>query len=73
LTIILIIGKTGLKDLLMNAVIKVCTASKEFRQDQIAILRRVSMVLIEHDLSVEVVMKVRKTKQLNLRLSHKRA
>jgi len=57
----------------MNAVIKVCTASKEFRQDQNAILRRVAMVLEQHDLSVEITMKVRKTKQNNLRVSHKRA
>ena len=53
----------------MKAVIRVCTAGKEFTQDQKAIMRRVSMVLIEHNLSVAVIMKVKKDKQLKLKVS----
>jgi hypothetical protein len=51
----------------MKAIIKVCTASKEFREDQKQILRRVSNVLQAHDLSVEITLKVKKSKDLNLR------
>jgi hypothetical protein len=38
----------------MKAIIKIVTARKDFRPDQIAIMRRVSMVLQEHDLSVDI-------------------
>jgi len=51
----------------MKAVIRVCTAGKEFTQDQKAIMRRVSMVLIEHNLSVEIVEKVKKVQKLKLK------
>ena len=53
----------------MKAIIKVCTAEKEFTQDQKAIMRRVSMVLTEHNLSVAVIMKVKKDKTLKLKVS----
>jgi hypothetical protein len=52
----------------MKAIIKVCTASKEFTEDQKQIMRRISNVLKEHDLSVAVFMKVKKTKQLKLKI-----
>jgi hypothetical protein len=51
----------------MKALIKVCTAAKEFTDDQKQILRRVTMVLIEHGLSAAVFMKIKKTKQLKLK------
>jgi len=51
----------------MKALIKIVTADKEFTQDQKQILRRVSMVLIEHGFSVCTTMKVKKTKQLKLK------
>jgi hypothetical protein len=51
----------------MKALIKVCTAQKEFNQDQIAIMKRISLVLIEHNLSVSVTYKVKKIKQLKLK------
>lgn len=50
----------------MKANIKVVTASKEFTEDQKQILRRVSMVLIEHGFSVETKIKVKKVKTLKL-------
>jgi len=52
---------------MMKAIIKVCTAEKEFTQDQKQILRRVAMVLTEHNLSVAVILKVKKDKQLKLK------
>lgn len=51
----------------MKAVIKISTVSKQFRQDQLQILRRITTVLMEHDLSVELEMKQKKTKQIRLR------
>jgi hypothetical protein len=51
----------------MKAIIKVCVAAKEFTEDQKQILRRVSMVLIEHRFSVATYMKVKKTKQIKLK------
>jgi hypothetical protein len=51
----------------MKATIKVVTAEKEFTYDQRQILRRVAMVLKEHDLSVSVFIKEKKTKQLKLK------
>jgi len=38
----------------MKALIKVSSASKSFSEDQLKILKRVSSVLIEHNLSVEL-------------------
>jgi len=51
----------------MKAIIKVCTAEQEFSQDHKAILRRVAMVLTEHNLSVVIILKVKKDKQLKLK------
>jgi len=51
----------------MKALIKIVTAEKEFTQDQKQILRRVSMVLTEHNLSVAVIMKATKYKQVKLK------
>ncbi len=51
----------------MKAFIKVCTASKQFNEDQKQILRRISMVLIEHGFSVDTRMKIKKTKHLKLK------
>jgi hypothetical protein len=50
----------------MKAIIKVCTAAKNFNPDQLQILRRVQMVLIEHDFSVALFMKQPKYKQVKL-------
>ena len=41
----------------MKAIIKVCTAEKEFSQGQVAIMKRVKNVLEAHDLSVCITMK----------------
>ena len=51
----------------MKAIIKVVTAEKEFNEDQKRILKRIMMVLTEHDLSVAIFHKVKKTKQLKLK------
>jgi hypothetical protein len=51
----------------MKAIIKVCTAAKEFSQDQKQILRRVANVLSEYNLSVDILLKERKYKQLELK------
>jgi hypothetical protein len=51
----------------MKAIIKVCTASKDFTDDQKQIMKRIANVLIEHNLSVAIVMKIKKYKQLNLK------
>ena len=48
----------------MKAVIKILTADKEFSQDQKDILRRVSNVLMEHNLSVSVILKKKVSKKL---------
>ena len=48
----------------MKAIIKVMTVQKEFRQDQIAIMRRITMVLIEHDLTAAIFIKQSKKLQL---------
>jgi len=50
----------------MKAVIKIVTADKEFSQDQKDILRRISNVLMEHNLSVSVILK----KKVKKRLKH---
>lgn len=39
----------------MKAVIRICTAEKEFSGDQIKIMKRIAMVLIEHNLSVALL------------------
>jgi uncharacterized lipoprotein YajG len=41
--------------------------TREFSEDQKQILRRVSMVLIEHGFSIDVIMKIKKTKHLKLK------
>jgi len=56
----------------MDAIIEICTVGKEFRQDQMAIMKRVALVLIAHDLSVEIRInrKVAKDKEISfLRVS----
>lgn len=53
----------------MKALIKVCVAARSFTEDQKQILRRVSMVLIEHGFSVDVLMKIKKVKHLKLHAS----
>lgn len=50
----------------MKALIKAVTAGK-FTEDQNKILRRVSMVLIEHGFSVNTTYKVKKTKTLKIK------
>jgi hypothetical protein len=45
------------------ASIIICTADKAFRQDQTAIMKRVALVLIEHDLSVVIDFKKKKDEQ----------
>lgn len=45
----------------MKAIIKVCTASKEFTEDQIKIMKRVTMVLMDHDLSADLSVEVNKS------------
>ena len=51
----------------MKAIIKVCTAADEFTEDQKQILRRISNVLTEHNLSVAIVMKIKKYKVLKIK------
>lgn len=51
----------------MKAIIKVVTAQKEFSSDQKQILRRVSIVLIEHGFSVATILKLKKKKHLKLK------
>lgn len=43
----------------MKATIRIVTAEKEFREDQIKIIRRIMMVLQEHNLSVSLNMKIK--------------
>lgn len=52
----------------MKAIIKVCTIEK-FTEDQERIIKRVAMVLIEHNLSVKIQHKIKVTKSLNLKAS----
>jgi hypothetical protein len=49
----------------MKAIIKVVTAEREFTEDQKQILRRVTMVLIEHNLSACI--EIKKKKKLKLK------
>ena len=46
----------------MKAVINICTAEKEFTQDQKAIMKRIALVLIEHNLSVALSIKEKQAK-----------
>jgi hypothetical protein len=48
----------------MKAVIKIATAERKFTDDQDKIIKRVALVLTEHNLSVAVVRKVKKSKQI---------
>lgn len=50
----------------MKAVIKIVSASK-FTEDQEKILKRVAMVLIEHELSVCIERKVKKVQTFKLK------
>lgn len=52
----------------MKAIIKIAAAGK-FTQDQEAIMKRVAMVLIEHNLSVKIVHKIKVEQQLKLKVS----
>ena len=51
----------------MKATIKVVTAEAEFNEDQLKIIRRIALVLIEHNLSVAVLMKIKKVKALKIK------
>ena len=55
----------------MKAIIKIVTAEKDFSEDQKQIMRRITMVLIEHNLSACIMLKkkVKKTKVLKLKLA----
>jgi hypothetical protein len=52
----------------MKASIKICTVNKTFSQDQIAIMKRVALVLIEHNLSVEISTKAKEKKVIPFKL-----
>lgn len=52
---------------IMKALIKVVTAENEFSEDQLKIIKRIAIVLIEHNLSVAVSMKIKKIKRLKLK------
>jgi len=52
----------------MDAVIKISTARKEFSQDQAAIMKRIALVLIQHNLSVELKIKRKVAKDKEIRL-----
>jgi len=51
----------------MKAFIKVCTASKSFTPDQLQVMKRISMVLIEHDLSVDLRIQQKKYRKITLK------
>lgn len=51
----------------MKAIIKVCTAQKEFTEDQKQIMWRVANVIMEHNLSVDIVTKVKKYRSLKIK------
>ena len=63
------LNKVALFFMPMKAIIKVAIADKEFTEDQKQILRRVTMVLIEHGMSACVVLKkkIKKRKILKLK------
>jgi len=50
----------------MKALIKIVSAGK-FTEDQERIIKRVAIVLIEHNLSVKVQKKIKVTQQLKLK------
>ena len=50
----------------MKAVIKIASAGK-FTEDQDKIIKRVAIVLIEHNLSVKVQKKIKVTQSLKLK------
>jgi hypothetical protein len=52
----------------MKAIIKIASAGK-FTQAQEQIIRRVAMVLIEHNLSVKVLHKIKVEQKLKLKAS----
>ena len=52
----------------MKAIIKVVTANKEFSEDQKQIMRRISNVLLEHNLSVAIILKKKISKIKTLKL-----
>ena len=54
----------------MKAIIRVVTANKEFDEDQKQIMRRIVMVLTEHNLSACIVLKnvIKKDKYLKLKI-----
>lgn len=52
----------------MKAVIKIVSAAK-FTEDQERIIKRVAMVLIEHNLSVKVLHKIKVEQKLKLKAS----
>ena len=51
----------------MKAVIKIATAGK-FTEDQEKILKRVCIVLAEHDLSVQLQRKIKKVQTIKLKV-----
>jgi hypothetical protein len=51
----------------MKAIIKIASAGK-FTQDQEQIIKRVALVLIEHNLSVKVQKKIKVTQSLKLKI-----
>lgn len=57
---------------IMKALIKIVTAENEFSEDQLKIIKRIAIVLIEHNLSVAVSMKIKKIKHLILTTMRKR-
>lgn len=52
----------------MKAIIKIASAGK-FTQDQEAIMKRVALVLIEHNLSVKVIHKIKVEQTIKLKVS----
>jgi hypothetical protein len=52
----------------MKAIIKICTAEKEFTADQLQIMRRVRNVLEEHGLSAAINIKIKEKKVMPGRL-----
>lgn len=54
----------------MKAVIKIATAGK-FTEDQEKIIKRVAIVLAEHNLSVSVERKIKKVQTYKLKVSWK--
>jgi hypothetical protein len=52
----------------MKAIIKIASAGK-FTQDQEVIMKRVAMVLLEHNLSVKVIHKIKVEQKLKLKVS----